>query len=135
MAKQAKIPQRKDLIEAWTDFYGEPPIKGLSTRLLYMACAYNKQVQEHGGLKNQTLRDLMRYAKTPSDSAPTKFRTPKPRSPAAGTRFVREWRGRIHVVDVIKGGVQYQGQTYKSLSQVARLITGTRWSGPRFFGV
>jgi hypothetical protein len=135
VAKQAKIPQRKDLIEAWTVFYGEPPIKGLSTRLLYMAFAYNKQVQEHGGLKDQTLRDLMRYLKTSSGSTSTKSRTPKPNSPAAGTRFIREWRGRTHVVDVIQEGVQYQGQTYKSLSQVARVITGARWSGPRFFRV
>jgi len=58
MAKRINIPPRKYLIEAWTDFYGEPPPKGLSTRLLHMACAYNEQIQEHGELKDKTLRDV-----------------------------------------------------------------------------
>lgn len=135
MAIQATVSPRKDLIEAWTGFCGEPPPKGLSTRLLHMASTYNEQVQEYGGLKDQTIRDLMRYAKTPSGSTSAKPRTSKLNKPTAGTRFVREWRGRTHVVDVIDGGVQYQGETYKSLSHVARIITGARWSGPRFFGV
>ena len=135
MAKPGKTPPRKDLIEAWTDFYGEPPPKGLSGRLLHMACAYNEQVKEHNGLKDQAIRDLMRYVDASSDPTSTKPHATKLTQPAAGTRFVREWRGRTHVVDIIDGGVQYQGETYKSLSHVARIITGTCWSGLRFFGV
>jgi hypothetical protein len=52
-----------------------------------------------------------------------------------GTRLVREWHGEVHQVTVLGHGVEYRGTTYRSLSEVARLITGTRWSGPLFFGV
>jgi hypothetical protein len=53
----------------------------------------------------------------------------------AGNRLVRRWRGRIYVVDVAEEGYRYDEQTYGSLSEIATLITGTRWSGPRFFGL
>ena len=52
-----------------------------------------------------------------------------------GTRLVRQWRGQIHVVNVERKGYEYKGSRYQSLSEIARLITGTRWSGPLFFGV
>ena len=52
-----------------------------------------------------------------------------------GTRLIREWQGQIHNVIAAERGYEYQGQLYGSLSEIARLITGTRWSGPRFFGV
>ncbi len=52
-----------------------------------------------------------------------------------GTRLVREWHGRSHVVDVVEQGFVYDGKTFKSLSAIARAITGARWSGPRFFGL
>ena len=52
-----------------------------------------------------------------------------------GTRLVRQWRNQVHLVSVEAGGYEYQGVRYKSLSEVARLITGTRWSGPLFFGL
>jgi len=136
MANKPKRPPRQGLIEAWKAFHGSPPPKGLSTRLLHMACAYNEQVEQHGGLKKKTLRDLMRYAKPPMSKATRKNQASKSASSSSpGTRLVREWRGQPHVVDIIEGGVQYNGETYRSLSQVARTITGARWSGPRFFGV
>jgi hypothetical protein len=52
-----------------------------------------------------------------------------------GTRLVREWRHEVHLVNVEANGYEYKGGRYKSLSQIARLITGTRWSGPLFFGI
>jgi Protein of unknown function (DUF2924) len=52
-----------------------------------------------------------------------------------GTRLVREWRDEVHLVNVQPNGYEYKGGRYKSLSQIARLITGTRWSGPLFFGI
>jgi hypothetical protein len=52
-----------------------------------------------------------------------------------GTRFVREWRGTLHQVMILEEGVLFRGQHYGSLSEVARVITGSRWSGPRFFGL
>lgn len=59
---------------------------------------------------------------------------PKP-SIAAGSRLAREWNGKTHVVDVTDDGFFYAGKTYRSLSAIARAITGARWSGPRFFGL
>ncbi|THF93312.1 MAG: DUF2924 domain-containing protein [Sulfitobacter sp. SK025] len=135
MTGKPKPPPRKDLIEAWIEFYGSRPPKGLSTRLLHMACTYNDQVKRHGELKKRMLRDLLRYAKAPSGKTFSQNRSPKPSKLNTGTRLVREWRGQTHVVDIMNDGVHYNGETYKSLSQVARTITGTRWSGPRFFGV
>ena len=55
--------------------------------------------------------------------------------PAAGTRLMREWNGRMHVVDVTETGMLFDGKLYRSLTAVARRITGTHWSGPRFFGI
>ena len=52
-----------------------------------------------------------------------------------GTRFVREWNGKSHVVEVVGKGFVWQGKTYRSLSAIASTITGNRWSGPRFFGL
>jgi hypothetical protein len=54
---------------------------------------------------------------------------------APGARLVREWQGRTHQVTVLAAGFEYAGQTYRSLSAIARTITGTPWSGPAFFGV
>jgi hypothetical protein len=53
----------------------------------------------------------------------------------SGARLVREWHGRTHTVTVTDDGFDYAGTTYSSLTKVARAITGTRWSGPRFFGL
>jgi hypothetical protein len=53
----------------------------------------------------------------------------------AGTRLIRQWHGEVHEVAVLDGGISYRGQRYRSLSQVARAITGVHWSGPRFFGL
>lgn len=58
-----------------------------------------------------------------------------PRNPVIGTRLVREWDGAEHVITVLKDGFDWQGRRYKSLSAVARNITGTRWNGYRFFGL
>lgn len=127
-------PSRADLAAAWIRDYRTPPPKGISTRLLALAAIYNEQARRSGGLKPGTLRSLQAFA---LGSGPQKA----PRSPATkdkvapGTRLVREWRGEAHVVDIHKGSITYRGKAYRSLSHVARAITGARWSGPRFFGV
>lgn len=54
---------------------------------------------------------------------------------AIGTRLMREWNGRMHVVGVTQGGILFDGKVYRSLTAVAKHITGTHWSGPRFFGL
>ena len=116
----------------WEEASGRPPPKHTRRELLLRALAYQIQVQAFGGLRPTTRRRLARAAdeiregRTPS-ATPTAI---KP-----GTRLLREWQGVTHEVIVLEDGVQYRGDTWASLSAVAREITGTRWSGPLFFGL
>src|SRR5260370_16161070 len=119
----------------WTGIFGALPPKGLSRRLLEHAAAYDLQAKALGGLKPAVRRKLLqsgRIRPSPVDRSPRRHR-PGPLSP--GSRLVREWRGRSHTVEVVDRGVLYAGRRYRSLSEVARTITGARWSGPRFFGL
>lgn len=125
---------RVALIERWNAVYGRLPPKGLSRRLLEHAAAYHMQVSVFGGLNPAIRRRLVAVDRKPgSEAAATKAALPKTLAP--GTRLVREWRGRSHTVDVLDHGFLYGKRHFSSLSEVARSITGTRWSGPRFFGV
>jgi hypothetical protein len=136
---------RGDLLARWEQHYGTPPHKMISTKLMVRAVAYAVQADHHGGLAKRTQKELLRLAEAagvPSKAKPpdghqsTAVRTRRRRAalPRPGTRFVREWNGKSHVVEVVDKGFAWQGQTYGSLSAIASLITGTRWSGPRFFG-
>jgi hypothetical protein len=129
----APLP-RKDLLEHWTQFYGRPPPAGISHRLLVYAAAYAAQVEAAGGLNPATRRKIRRIAKQPVKQRKTGSLLPSSSLPV-GTRLVREWQGDVHAVDVLEAGLLYKSSIYSSLSEVARVITGARWSGPRFFGV
>ncbi len=126
---------RNELVEAWAKVYGLSPPKGLSTRLLTYAYHYNRQIKNYGGLRKTTLRQLMQHVPAVSGTAQVKAKLPAAVKPATGTRLVREWRGRTHMVDIEENCFVYQGKSYRSLSAIARAITGARWSGPRFFGL
>jgi hypothetical protein len=112
-------------------FKSEPP-KAFGPDLLRRSIAYRIQETAYGGLDPATtslLRQLTaQYAKMPGKIV-------MPRRIKPGAILVREWKGDSHRVTVLQGGFAYQGQTYDSLSVIARLITGTRWNGPRFFGL
>ena len=124
---------RADLVERWKELYRVGPPKGISTRLMVRAIAYEMQARHYGGLRPAVVRQLDKIARGDTrgkvESAP--------RAPALepGARLVREWNGVTHTVDVIDDGFEWQDQRYGSLSEIARLITGARWSGPRFFGL
>lgn len=92
------------------------------------ALAYEFQRRAFGGMKASTRRTLRSVLA--GDSAPAHSR-----SSAPGTRLVREWNGKTYEVEVIEGGFVWQGRTWRSLSRIAREITGANWSGPRFFGL
>ena len=138
---------RGDLLGRWERHYGSLPHKLISTRLLVRAVAHAVQVERHGGLAKRTRKELLRLAEAVGVPADVNLpdvdggrgaRTLRPgrgARPRRGTRFVREWNGRSHVVEVVENGFAWQGQTYRSLSAIASQITGTRWSGPRFFGI
>ena len=97
------------------------------------ALAHRAQEQAFGALSPDLIARLRRLARTievnPDASVPLNS-TMKP-----GTRLVRRWKGRNHLVTVEPSGFEYRGTRYDSLSEIARLITGTRWSGPLFFGL
>jgi len=98
----------------------------VSPRLLRLALAWELQARACGGLSRETVRTL-------DQLAAGKTRTTAPR---VGTRLVREWQGKVHVVEIGEDGIiRWDGRSWGSLSEVARAITGTRWSGPAFFGL
>ena len=111
--------------ERWTQLTGKP-VPRVSPALLRLAVAYEVQARAYGGLSRVTQQklDQLAAAKTVTSSA------------RAGMRLVREWNGKAHVVVVAEDGViRWDEREWRSLSEVARAITGTRWSGPAFFGL
>jgi hypothetical protein len=123
----------KELKQQWRSLYSsEPPLR-VSRELLIRAVAYRIQEQALGGLKPFTRRLLERLACDARSGRPL---TLSPCAPAsAGTVLMRDWQGITHEVKVLDRGVLYKRKRYRSLSEVARLITGSRWSGPLFFGL
>jgi hypothetical protein len=124
---------KTELRELWEDLFKTPPSPKLRGHLMIPILAYRLQELEFGSLSAKSRGRLRQLAKTfeaNSISTVSSISTLKP-----GTRLVRQWGDRVHLVNVETSGYQYQGARYKSLSEVARLITGTRWSGPLFFGI
>jgi hypothetical protein len=121
------------LKQQWRALYATDPPSRIGRGLLVRAVAYRLQERALGGLKPATRRLLERLAAATSGDQPLRLITPSPLS--AGTILMREWQGITHEVVMLERGVRYQQKHYQSLSEVARLITGCRWSGPRFFGL
>jgi hypothetical protein len=113
-------------------FEGEPP--PYNRRFLESRLAYRVQELAYGGLKLETLERLDALADQLAGKR-TKNRSSLQNRPIAGTRLVREWKGVEHSVTVRQEEFEYQGRPYKSLSAIARQITGTRWNGLVFFGL
>ncbi|WP_136439370.1 DUF2924 domain-containing protein [Pacificoceanicola onchidii] len=116
---------RGGCLDRWRDAFGRPPPKHLSPQFMKRVLIWDLQNKELGGLSIGTERRLKEIAsgKTPPAKA-------KP-----GSHLVREWNGRTYQVEVVDGGYLMDGRIWRSLSAIARHITGARWSGPRFFGV
>ncbi len=121
----------EELRGLWQDIYGYPAPAAFRRKLLARGIAYEHQAKRYGGLSPSISRRLQRLANDLS-SGKTRARSAKLKT---GTRLVRDWNGITHVVDVVDGGFVWRGERYRSLSVVARAITGARWSGPRFFGL
>ncbi len=130
----AEMPRDAPII-AWKTAYRSPPPKGISRRLLEYAVAYDVQAKVGGRLKSGTKRKLRRLTQPRAGSADKNRPTTRAGGLPPGSRLVREWHGRSHIVHVAQDGFLYNHQQFRSLSQVARAITGARWSGPRFFGL
>ena len=113
------------LRERWSSLTGRP-VPRVRTALLRLALAWELQAAVHGGLSRQVRQQLDQLA-----AGKTETRRHEP-----GMRLMREWNGVLHVVTIADdGSIGWNEKTWTSLSSVARAITGTRWSGPAFFGL
>ena len=125
-----------DLKDLWRELFdSEPP--PFNRRYLESRLAYRIQELAYGGLKPATVRRLEKIGDEldGGDRKKSRVRADQHRKPVAGTRLIREWQGVEHVVSVTADGFDWQGRPYKSLSAIARAITGTRWNGWIFFGL
>jgi len=124
-----------DLLKArWRELFdAEPPF--YNRRFLESRLAYRIQELAYGGLSRETLDRLKAMARQYADQGPTERKARPMLHPVAGTRLIREWQGIEHCVTVRSGDFEYLGRPYKSLSSVAREITGSKWNGWVFFGL
>lgn len=115
----------RELRDLWVELTGTPSPR-ISPKLLRLALAWEIQASVHGGLSRATKQRLAQIASGKSRTRPAQ----------AGMRLVREWDGEVHIVTIGEDKViRWRDREWRSLSEVAREITGTRWSGPAFFGL
>src|SRR5512147_2850235 len=136
LAQLAALPAKTtaELKQLWRELYDrEPP--SFNRDFLVKRLAYRIQELAYGGLSARAEAKLDRLIA--DEEARLNGKLPKRLDdrPIAGTRLIREWKGVEHTATVLVDGYEYQGRPYKSLSAIARAITGTRWNGPLFFGV
>jgi len=133
LGRLVSLPKHRLRIEWRRQFRSEPPA-GLSRDLLLRAVSYKVQERAHGGLSQAAKRNLHSLvAKISAEGADRTLSAAPTLKP--GVRLVRAWRGQTHSVMVLEDAFEYQNQRYRSLTEIARQITGSHWSGPRFFGV
>src|SRR5712672_3168811 len=116
----------------WKAISGKAPSREIGRSFLTRAISCRLQERAYGGLKPSTSRLLARAVEETTTGSSKK---PQTRMAQSGTILIREWRGTAHRVTMLDNGVTFNGKRYRSLSEVAREITGSRWSGPRFFGL
>lgn len=117
----------------WSEVFGCEPIARMSRDLLIRAIAHRLQEREHRGMSKKARRDLTRHMRALQQTG--SISEPKQAGIKNGTNLIREWNGKVHRVEVTDNGFVWNGERHRSLSSIARAITGTRWSGPRFFGL
>jgi hypothetical protein len=123
----------RELREEWRLLYKADASPHLSRELLIRAVAYRMQEVAVGGLRPERQRQLRQIAQELTENGHA--RMPLRAQLKPGTRLLREWQGRTYEVVVLDAGLSCQGTQYRSLSAIARKITGTAWSGPLFFGL
>jgi hypothetical protein len=122
-----------ELRHRWADLYGMAPTPRTSRDLLIRGVAFRIQEEAHGGLGKASRRQVLKLAEVLRDGGT--LPASQGQTFRLGTKLIREWKGRVHEVVITGDGYTWDGKRYRSLTQVARLITGTHWSGPRFFGL
>lgn len=121
------------LCELWKQLFKTAPPSPLRKDLMIPILAYRMQEEAFGSLSADSRRKLRQLARL--FEADPNARVSSAPGIKPGTRLVRQWRGQVHVVNVEEKGYEYKGISYQSLSEIACFITGTRWSGPLFFGL
>lgn len=116
---------RPECLECWREVFGKPPPKYLSLQFMKRVLIWELQNRELGRLSTKTKHRLQHIASGKPPATQVK----------PGSHLVREWNGRTYQVDVVDGAYVMDGKTWRSLSAIAKHITGAHWSGPRFFGV
>jgi len=141
LAELEQLPLQ-DLRSRWRDIHGDEPSKTLSAQLMRLAIAYVEQERIYGGLTRQAqlkLKGLEGKNMSRSVASGTALRNNRPRASTQwkpGTRFLREWQGQTHEVTALDDGrFVHEGKAHRSLTAIARSITGTHQSGPIFFGL
>jgi hypothetical protein len=124
------LPALEDL---WQQLFKKEPPPEIRKNLMLRIVGHRLQEQEFGGISDASGRRLRQLATT-FEADPRAVVSNRP-SIRPGTRLVRQWKEQVHVVEVETEGYEYRGARYENLSEIARLITGTRWSGPAFFGL
>ena len=122
-----------ELRDRWKTVFGNPAPLSLRRKFLARAVAYQMQVEAYGGVSNSTKRRLREIAEAVRRGNPDAAGIARQIRP--GTQMIRQWRDETHIVTAIAGGFEWNGQFYKSLSAVAKEITGTNWNGYAFFGI
>ena len=134
-AKLEELPllRTSKLRDLWEELFAKPVHPKLRRDLMIPILAYRIQEKAYGGLKLSTRKRLQKLAAELVNDPKAQLQAN--RRLKTGTKLLREWQGERHIVTVVDGGFDYRNKRYESLSQIARHITGTRWSGPLFFGL
>jgi hypothetical protein len=122
------------LKEQWRQLFETAP-PPFNRRYLESRLAYRIQELTLGGLKPETVRRLEKLGEELDGGRADVRKRPASDRPVSDTRLIREYQGAAHCVTVRENDFEYRGRPYKSLSAIARAITGTQWSGPVFFGL
>jgi hypothetical protein len=129
---QLPTMKRAELLKLWRSLFDREAGPQLRRETMIPILAYRIQEKAYGGLKESTARKLRELAE---DHLNGRQPVVQPMlRPKIGTRYVREHAGKLHEVTVLEAGYEYNNKTYRNLSEIARFITGTKWSGPAFFG-
>lgn len=123
-----------ELREDWACCHSAPA-PSLSVNLLRSGIAYRLQEMRHGGISCETKRILLQSSRAAARGASVDPVKPPQRKLTLGTRLVRDWHGTGHTVTVLEEGFEYDGQRWRSLTAIAKAISGTHRNGPRFFGL
>ncbi len=124
--------EREGLRQLWHDLFGQVPSHALRRETLIPILAYRIQEKAFGGLKESTASRLHEWVAEHAGCAKPLQTSLRPKT---GTRYVREYRGKLHEVTVLESSFEYEGSTYRSLTEIAKVITGSQCSGPAFFGL